>query len=147
MYHITRVGVQKSVTDYLNGPQISYSTLSCHRLTMKRRAEHWFRSIRCQFHQRLTRPFFVRKCFAQLFSSYVLTFEFLAPKFCTKNVRKMRKTLMNLTAVRLRLRCVMVTQSCQIKTKIESYQNFNIIKYISGKYCQKLKLWCSILNC
>ncbi len=30
-----------------------------------------FKSIRCQFHQRFTCTFFVQKCFAQLFSSYM----------------------------------------------------------------------------
>jgi len=30
---------------------------------------------------------FVQKCFARLFSSYVLALEFLSPRFCTKNGR------------------------------------------------------------
>jgi hypothetical protein len=40
---------------------------------------------RSQFHQHSIRTFYVRKCFAQLFSSYILALEFLSPNFCTKN--------------------------------------------------------------
>ncbi len=44
-------------------------------------------NTRSQFHQHFTFAFFVRKCFEQLFSGYILALEFLASKFRTKNAR------------------------------------------------------------
>ncbi len=54
-----------SIIHFLKGAMYSYASLS-------------------QFHQHFTHVFFVRKCFEQLFSSYILALEFLEPKFWTK---------------------------------------------------------------
>ncbi len=54
---------------------------------------------RGQFHQHFARTFLVRKCFAQLFSSYVLA---LAKGFRRKKHFRTKKTLMKLTTVGFR---------------------------------------------
>ena len=48
-----------------------------------------------RFHQHFTLAFFIQKCFAQLFSSYILAFYFVWHKNIGKNV--VRKMLMKLT--------------------------------------------------
>jgi len=77
-------------TYFRRGVKVNIRRLSAAFLSRMRQFCLHFISYYSQFHQHFTRTFFVQKCFAQLFSSYVLAKEALLYK------KRWHKVLMKL---------------------------------------------------